>query len=248
MDASVLRINYEDHRSVQRLLNGILYTLEGISIEFDQWEDTYAKGPGLYVAVIAARSIAPFADPMGANEWPIERCRDVSKDLDVFYETASEVAFTNDGAVVVSVDGVVQEQMVRFRDITPDEIESTASADTRYEDWMGARHMSALDTSKREPVVSTLTLSEETGRVTLFNSGSFITPAEPSSAASGTRRDERPRRPVREVVERELESEPESHHSRPTPHPSGSNPSTSATPLEAPIRTAPASSIVRAVG
>lgn len=156
-------------------MNEILYTLEGISIEFDQWEDTYPKGPGLYVAVIAARSIAPFADPMGANEWSIDRCRDVSEEFGVFYETARKIAFTNDGAIVISVDGVVQEQMVRFRDLASDEVESTASADASYEDWMGARHMSALDTSKREPVVSTLTLSEETGRVTLFNSGSFVT-------------------------------------------------------------------------
>lgn len=172
---SALRINYEDHRSVQRLLNEILYALEGISIEFDRWEDTYAKGPGLYVAVVAARSIAPFADPMGVNEWPVDRCREVSEEFGVFYETAKEIAFTNDGAVVVSVDGVVQEQMVRFRDAASDEVESTASADADYEDWMGARHMSALDTSRRPAPVSTLTLSEETGRVTLFNGGSFVT-------------------------------------------------------------------------
>lgn len=125
--------------------------------------------------MVAARSIAPFADPMGANGWPVDRCQDVSEEFDLFYETAKEIAFTNDGAVVVSVDGVVQEQMVRFRDLASDEAESTASADAGYEDWMGARHMSALDTSKREPVVSTLTLSEETGRVTLFNGGSFVT-------------------------------------------------------------------------
>lgn len=36
MDSSTLRIDYEEHRPVQRLLNEILYTLEGISIEFGQ--------------------------------------------------------------------------------------------------------------------------------------------------------------------------------------------------------------------
>lgn len=35
--------------------------------------------------------------------------------------------------------------------------------------------MSALDTSRRTNVISTLTLSEETGRVTIFEGGSFET-------------------------------------------------------------------------
>ncbi len=175
VNAASLRIEYETHRDVQELLDRLFYTLEGISIEFDRWGDTYAKGPGLYFAVVAGRSIGGFADPMGGNRWPTERCRDLSHDIDEFYDVAENVALRNDGAVVVSVDGVVQEQMVRFRDPTPGEIETENVVESEYEDWMGARHMSALDTSKREDVVSTLTLSEETGRVTRFNRGSFRT-------------------------------------------------------------------------
>ncbi|WEL27507.1 Diadenylate cyclase (plasmid) [Haloferax volcanii] len=38
---------------------------------------------------------------------------------------------------------------------------------------MGARHMSALETSTREEVVATITLSEEDGRVTVFTDGTF---------------------------------------------------------------------------
>ena len=36
---------------------------------------------------------------------------------------------------------------------------------------MGSRHMSALETSIRPSVVATVTLSEETGRVSVFRDG-----------------------------------------------------------------------------
>ena len=42
-----------------------------------------------------------------------------------------------------------------------------------YADWMGSRHMSVLDTSLREDVVATITLSEATGRVTVFSDGRY---------------------------------------------------------------------------
>jgi DNA integrity scanning protein DisA with diadenylate cyclase activity len=42
-----------------------------------------------------------------------------------------------------------------------------------YADWMGARHMSAVDTSTRDPVVAAVTLSEEDGRVTVFEDGAY---------------------------------------------------------------------------
>ncbi|HET7325334.1 MAG TPA: hypothetical protein VFJ06_13485, partial [Halococcus sp.] len=42
-----------------------------------------------------------------------------------------------------------------------------------YADWMGSRHMSALDTSARPEVVTTITLSAENGRVTVFRNGEF---------------------------------------------------------------------------
>ena len=170
-----LRIDYETHDGVQELIDCLLHSLESISLNFDRWGEQYVKGPGMYIAVVTGPSVAAFADPMGDNTWPTDRCRDVCMNLDTFYETAQQVAMNCDGAVVVSVDGVVQQQMVRFTDLMPGELENVDPADSEYEDWMGSRHMSALDTSRRPNVVSTLTLSEETGRVTIFESGSFET-------------------------------------------------------------------------
>jgi len=43
--------------------------------------------------------------------------------------------------------------------------------DLAYEDWMGSRHMSPLETSLRPAVVATVTLSEESGRVSVFQDG-----------------------------------------------------------------------------
>ncbi|SDK73119.1 diadenylate cyclase [Natronorubrum texcoconense] len=170
-----LRIAYEDHEGVQELIDCLTHTLESISLSFDRWGEQYVKGPGMYVAVVTGPSVAEFADPMGRNRWPTDRCRDVCLDLQNFFETAREIAMNRDGALVVSVDGVVQEQMVRFTDLLPSELETVDQAGAEYEDWMGSRHMSALDTSRRQNVISTLTLSEETGRVTSFESGSFET-------------------------------------------------------------------------
>lgn len=107
---------------------------------------------------------------MGDNQWPVTDCRDVLEDVDAFYDATSEVARTRDGAVVVSVDGIVQEQMVRFRD-SPSEPSGTTQRSVRYADWMGARHMSAVETSTRPEVVTTITLSAESGRVTVFEDG-----------------------------------------------------------------------------
>ncbi|TYL40000.1 hypothetical protein CV102_06480 [Natronococcus pandeyae] len=160
-----LEIPYERHDRVRRLIDAIRYCLESISLSFDGWNEPRIRGPGTYFAIVAGRSITDFADPMGDNRWPVDGSREVLADLDAFYEAAQPVALENDGAVVVSVDGVVQEQMVRFRD-HPHEGDG-------YADWMGTRHMSALDTSLRDPVVATLTLSQETGRVTVFRDGEY---------------------------------------------------------------------------
>ncbi|WP_076608567.1 hypothetical protein [Natronorubrum thiooxidans] len=61
--------------------------------------------------------------------------------------------------------------MVRFTDRIPKELDDGGTDAPPYKGWMGSRHMSALDTSRRPNVVSTL--SEETGRVTRFENGSF---------------------------------------------------------------------------
>ncbi|SEV87423.1 DNA integrity scanning protein DisA nucleotide-binding domain protein [Natrinema salifodinae] len=179
MADSDLRIEYETHDGVRELLDCLVYSLEGISLDFDRWNERYVKGPGMYIAVVTGPSVAAFADPMGDNTWPTDRCRDVCLDLDVFFETAREVAMTRDGAVVISVDGVIQEQLVRFRDLAPDDRADVDSAAAEYEDWMGSRHMSALDTSRRPNVIATVTLSEETGRVSVFQRGDFRTDVRP---------------------------------------------------------------------
>lgn len=175
MDDADLRIAYETHEGVRELIDCLLHVLESISLNFEHWDERYVKGPGMYVAVVTGPSVADFADPMGHNIWPTDRCRDVCMDIQSFFETAREVAMNRDGALVVSVDGVVQEQMVRFTDLMPGDLKGVDTARAEYEDWMGSRHMSALDTSRRPNVISTLTLSEESGRVTIFEGGSFET-------------------------------------------------------------------------
>lgn len=186
-DRASLEFEYESHERVRRLLDVIRYCLEGISLSFSYPTDPDSDrtdgetipaesassgprdglpyGPGAYLAVVSGPSVADHADPMGDNRWPVESCPEVLADQDAFYETLTRVARTNDGAIVVSVDGVVQEGMVRFRD--------RPSADAAYANWMGSRHMSALDTSTRETVVATLTLSQESGRVTVFRDGEY---------------------------------------------------------------------------
>lgn len=163
VDAHPLDVAYEAHDGVAEMIDVLRFAIEDVSLGFDRWDDPQIRGPGLYVAVVAGRSVREYADAMGENRWPVDRCRTILDD-DLF-ETASEVATTRDGAVVVSVDGVVQEQMVRFR--------SHATPDAAYAEWMGSRHMSALDVSAHEDVVVTLTLSAESGRVTRFVDGQY---------------------------------------------------------------------------
>jgi hypothetical protein len=72
------------------------------------------------------------------------------------------------------VDGIVQEQMVRFRDY-PAGSEHSPNDSKQYADSMRPRFMSALDTSARPEVVTTITLSAETGRITVFEDGEYRT-------------------------------------------------------------------------
>jgi hypothetical protein len=185
-----LRIDYATHEGVDELVDTLAYCAEGIGIEFEHWEDAHTKGPGLYFAVVADHDYESYADPMGSNAWPVDACRRVGP-RERFFETARVVAFQNDGAAVVSVDGVLQERMVRLRDL--DQRGADEVPDIEYEAWMGSRHMSALETSVRETIVATVTLSEETGRVSVFEDGNFRTcerhelggrwrPAEPPDA------------------------------------------------------------------
>lgn len=164
-----LDIAYQSHYRVRHVQAVVRYCLEGIAMGFGDWEDT-AGAPGAYLAVVSGASVADFADPMGDNYWP-KTGREPLEGFDAFYEALWTVASDCDGAAVMGVDGVINEQLVRFR--------SPRDVDVDYEPWMGARHMSALDVSTHDDVVATLTLSEETGRVTVFQNGTFeSTPPE----------------------------------------------------------------------
>lgn len=165
-----LSIDYRSHPEVEELVDRIRYCAESISIAFDDWDQPRVKGPGLYFAVVADRNYDDYADPMGDNRWPVESCRSVAADYEAFAEASEGVGFERDGGVVVAVDGVIEEQMVRFRDLEATAGDALADGVT-YADWMGSRHMSALETSTRPAVVATVTLSEETGRVSLFRDG-----------------------------------------------------------------------------
>ena len=86
-----------------------------------------------------------------------------AKGPSLYFLVVSEVR-----AVVVAADGTVQEQMVRVRS-APDETTARAT----YADWMSAKHLSALEVSTRTEVLAAVTLSEEDGRVTVFNDGQY---------------------------------------------------------------------------
>lgn len=168
-----LGIEYEDHAPVTELIDIITYCAEGVSLDFDRWDDPYVQGPGLYFVVVAGTSIASYADSMGDNRWPIDDCPYVVADHDAFFEAARTVALERDGAVVVTVDGVVHEQMVRLKDLSSKDLDILEVDSLDYAEWMGARHMSAVDTSTREEVIAAITLSEEDGRVTIFRDGTY---------------------------------------------------------------------------
>jgi hypothetical protein len=155
----------------QELMDRIRYTAETLSMEFDRWGEPHVSGPSLYFLVVADVDFAHYTDPLGANRWPVERCRVVSDSVEAFTRVAKEVAFGCDGAVVVTGDGTVQEQMVRVRSPSRGEIED--ADDLEYPDWMGTKHLSALETSTREGVLWAVTLSEEDGRVTTVLDGSY---------------------------------------------------------------------------
>ena len=166
-----------DSDDVDAVRDRIERCLKDISLGFDRWDDPYARGPGLYF-VVKRDATSEFAAPMGTNRWPVADCPSVFAETEVFLETAHAVALSCDGAIVVHGDGTIEEEMVRVEQLSRDE--SRGDGGLSYAGWMGARHMSALETSTREEVLTTVTLSEEDGRVTVFTDGAF----EDSVAAS----------------------------------------------------------------
>jgi hypothetical protein len=155
----------------QQLMDRIRYTAETLSMEFTRWGEQHVAGPSLYFLVVADIDFTHYTDPLGANRWPVERCRVVGESEGAFTKVARDVAFSRDGAVIVTGDGTIQEQMVRVR--SPGVNEREGTDELEYPDWMGTKHLSALETSTRDGVLWAVTLSEEDGRVTTFLDGSY---------------------------------------------------------------------------
>jgi hypothetical protein len=168
LDRAPSRVNYE---TSQELMDLLRYTCEDLSIDFDRWGEQYVSGPSLYFLIVADVEFVDYTDPLGANTWPVERCGVVSESAEPFIDVARDVAFDHDGAVVIAADGTIQEQMVRVRTLHPDDLKG--EEDLPYADWMGTKHMSALEISTREEVLWAVTLSEEDGRVTSFLDGTY---------------------------------------------------------------------------
>lgn len=165
-----LTIRYLQHGPVIEIIDRIVDCLGGISLEFDRWDEEYIKGPGCYIAVVCGSSVGEYADPMGKNRWDTDQCESIFEEMENLYSTMLETARTCDGAIITSVDGIILQQMVRLKDRRFSESEKEW---IEYADWMGSRHMSAVDTSTRSDVVAAITLSEENGRVTVCIDGKY---------------------------------------------------------------------------
>ncbi|ELZ19671.1 hypothetical protein C475_22039 [Halosimplex carlsbadense 2-9-1] len=165
-----LRVEYT---TVAELIDFITYTVESISLGFDRWEEEYVRGPGLYFVVVTGVHSGDYADPLGENTWPVETCRVVTENLDGFVEAAETVGHTRDGAVIISTDGTIQKQMVRIKSQSDSEKRTAENEAVEYADWMGTKHLSAIEVSVREEVVAAITLSEENGRMSVFQDGEY---------------------------------------------------------------------------
>ncbi len=155
----------------QELMDQIRYVAESLSIGFEQWDEQYVSGPSLYFLVVAETDFEAYTDSLGENVWPVDRCKVVLNSREAFRRAAEDVAFSRDGAVIVTGDGTIQRQMVRVRSPSPAEVPEVEQLS--YPDWMGTKHMSALETSLRENVLWAITLSEEDGRVTTYLNGTY---------------------------------------------------------------------------
>lgn len=170
-----IQISYLEHKNIAERIKRMQFCLETISLEFEQYEEPYVKGPGLYFVVVSSPEVGQYADPMGANYWPVDQCNHVG-DIEAFFQTAKDVAASEDGAIVVSVDGTIKRQMVHCKDVSEAEIADNDCVErVEYADWMGSRHRSAASTSVRKEVVVALTLSETDGRVSIFENGTYET-------------------------------------------------------------------------
>lgn len=168
-DVDPLRVAYT---TVVELTELVTYAVESISLGFERWEEPYVRGPSLYFVIVAGVHSGEYADSLGDNRWPVETCRIVDSDLDPFVDAARTVAFERDGAILVSTDGTIQQQMVRIKSPGSEQCAGKQES-VEYADWMGTKHLSAAEISVREDVWAAVTLSEESGRVTVFRDGEF---------------------------------------------------------------------------
>ncbi|MDY6817343.1 MAG: diadenylate cyclase [Halobacteriales archaeon] len=160
-----------EHATGTELTNLLTDVAENLSINFDQWDEQYVSGPSLYFVIVADVDLGQYADPLGNNRWPVDIARIATESRDAFVEAAREVAFKRDGAVIITTDGTIQEQMVRIRSPSTDEVKGRE--EINYADWMGTKHLSAVEISVREEVLAAVTISEENGRVSVFRDGDF---------------------------------------------------------------------------
>lgn len=159
------------YETSQELMDLLRYTCETLSLEFGRWDEAYVAGPSLYFLVVTDTDFVEYTDPLGANRWPVDRCGVISESIDTFVDVSRDVANTRDGAVIIAADGTIQEQMVRVRSPSREEMEQ--AGELAYPDWMGTKHLSALEISTREEVLWAVTLSEEDGRVSSFLNGTY---------------------------------------------------------------------------
>jgi hypothetical protein len=160
-----------DYATVPKLIELVTYVAESISLDFERWDEPYVRGPSLYFVLVSGTHARGYADPLGENVWPVDICEVVTDDFDAFVEAAASVAFSRDGAVIISGDGTIQKQMVRIKSPSPGVIDDDDQVE--YADWMGTKHLSAVESSVRDEVLAAVTLSEETGRVTVFEDGEY---------------------------------------------------------------------------
>ena len=161
----------DKYATSQDLMDQIRYVAESLSLGFEKWGEQHVSGPSLYFLVVAETDFEEYTDPLGENTWPTDRCTVISESPKAFNRVARDVAFSRDGAIIVTGDGTAQEQMVRVRSPNLGELPAIESLD--FPDWMGTKHMSALETSLRENVLWAITLSEENGRVTTYLNGTY---------------------------------------------------------------------------
>lgn len=159
------------HAQTDRLVSRLVNVSESLSASFDRWEEEYVSGPSLYFVVVVDANYDAYTDPLGMNRWPTDTCQVATDDIESFVTAAKQVAFSCDGAVVIMIDGTLQEQMVRVRSPSATYVEQDEEFD--YAGWMGTKHLSAVEISTRKEVLTAVTLSEENGRVTVFEDGSY---------------------------------------------------------------------------